>query len=157
GPRQGSLPLSYGSHATRHRHGTTQKRSGKEPQDWSAVPTNGRRVGPGVAPWASHRSVRAQIRHTARHVTALPPRCAIRRRLVHRLPRLGVLDLLPNGGSVTRPSLPSAGSPRGEFPGFHGTTKGSDPCRPVSPDSWARPAIPPRAWISLPPRPGADR
>jgi hypothetical protein len=53
---------------------------------------------------------------------------------------------------VTRPPLPSAGSPRHEFPDFHGTTKGSDPCRPVSPGSCARPAIPPlRRVLRSPP------
>jgi hypothetical protein len=58
------------------------------------------------------------------------------------VPGLGVPARCPDHSSVPRPPLPSAGSSRVEFPGFHGTTKGSDPCRPVSPDSWARPAIP---------------
>lgn len=56
--------------------------------------------------------------------------------------RLGVLALFPNSGSVTRPSLPSAGSSRDEFPDFHGTMEDSDSCCPVSPDSCARLVIP---------------
>src|SRR5262249_25597526 len=70
------------------------------------------------------------------------PRHAIRCRSVDKVLRLGVLALFPDNGSVTRPPLPSAGSSRDEFPDFRGTMKGSDPCRPVSPCSCARPAIP---------------
>src|SRR5262249_22707490 len=59
--------------------------------------------------------------------------------------------------SVTRPPLPSAGSSRDEFPGFHGTRKGSDSYHPVSPDSCARPAIPPLRRTSLPRGPTRPR
>src|SRR5262249_29638367 len=72
-----------------------------------------------------------------------PPRCAIRRRCVDKVLRLGVLALFPDDGPVTRPPLPSAGSSRDEFPDFTGTMRDSDSCRPVSPDSCARPTIPP--------------
>jgi hypothetical protein len=91
------------------------------------------RVGEGVASLSSHRSVLAQLRHTARHVTGLPPRCAIRCRYVDKVLRLGVLALLPNSGSVTRHLLPSAGSPRGEFPGLVGSMRCSDSLRTVPP------------------------
>lgn len=112
--------------------------------------SSGRRVGPGVAPRASHRSVLAQLRHTARQATASPPRCAVRGRYRDKGLRLGVLALVPDRGPVARPSLPSAGSSRDEFPDFTGTMEGSDSCCPVSPDSCARPAIPPRAWLFAP-------
>jgi hypothetical protein len=102
-----------------------------------------RRVGPGVGPRASHRSVRAQLRHTARQVTGSHPGYALRGRCGNRGPRLGFLARWLGRGSVTRPSLPSAGRPQGEFPDFHGTIKGSDSYRPVPPDSGVRPAIPP--------------
>jgi hypothetical protein len=84
------------------------------------------------------------------------PRSAIRRRFVDRLPRLGVLDLLPDDGSVTRPPLPSAGSSRGECPDLTGTMEGSDSCHPVSPDSCAARQYPLASGSSLPPRPDAD-
>ena len=41
-------------------------RSAGSSTDTSATSCRTRRVGPGVAPRASHRSVRAQLRHTAR-------------------------------------------------------------------------------------------
>src|SRR5262249_8042067 len=80
-------------------------------------------------------------------------RSAIRCRFVNRVLRLGVLARSPDSGSVTRPSLPSAGSARSEFPDFHGTMEDSDPCHPVSTDSCARPAIPPRVWPFAPAAP----
>ena len=76
------------------------------------IGSNNRRVGPGVAPWASPRSVLAQLRHTARQVTASPSRCAIRSRSVDKVLRLGVLALFPDRGPVTRPPFPPPG-PRG--------------------------------------------
>jgi len=74
------------------------------------------------------------------------PGGAIRSRFVNRPLRLGVLDLLPDYGSVTRPSLPSAGSSPGEVPDFRGTMEDSDSCRPVSPDSGAARRYPRCAW-----------
>src|SRR5262249_42788093 len=55
----------------------------------------------------------------------------------------GVPARCPDRGSVTRPPLPSTGSPRYGSPGFLGTRGDSNPCRPVPPGSCARPALPP--------------
>src|SRR5262249_54951326 len=85
-----------------------------------------RRVGAGVAPRPSHRSVLAQLRHTARQVTDSPHRhkagTAIRWSLVHTILELGVSFMFPSNDSMTRRPLPSTGSPWGEFPRFAGTT-----------------------------------
>src|SRR5262249_20234546 len=72
------------------------------------------------------------------------------------VPRLGVLARCPDHRSVTRSPLPSARPSRYEFPGVAGTMRDSDSCHPVSPDSCARPAIPPlHREASLLPDPGA--
>jgi hypothetical protein len=88
------------------------------------------RVAPGIAPWRSHRSVRAQLRHTVRPVMDSPSRFAIRGRYVDPRTRYGALDGLPNHESMTNISLPSTGSPRYRFPSFDSTMKMCDSLPP---------------------------
>jgi hypothetical protein len=65
---------------------------------------------------APHRSVRAQLRHTALQATNSPaasrprPGLAIRRRPVEMVSRLGVPGIFPSGGLMARRLLPSTGS-----------------------------------------------
>jgi hypothetical protein len=99
----------------------------------------GRRVGPGVGPRAAHTSLHSQQRHTARQVTASLPRYAIRGRCVDKVLRVGVPALSPDRGSVTRPSLPSAGSsypcvrlPQGPGP----ACRGASTCWPAGWRGW---------------------
>jgi hypothetical protein len=55
--------------------------------------------------------------------------------------QLSVLALRPDSGSESRPSFPSAGFSRDEFPDFHGTMEGSDSCQvPGKNSSFAFPA-----------------
>mgnify|MGYP003542920247 CR=1 FL=1 len=135
------------------------------------------RVGGGVAPAASHRSVRARLRHTARplrcryrtvdspapyptvpQATARgsPPRgaggaeSASRGRCVHTRSEFDAPDVCPSRGSLRRRPLPSAGSPWGGFAGLAGTMRRSDPLLPVPPCSVVlRPTVPRvRLWFA---------
>jgi hypothetical protein len=88
------------------------------------------RVAPGIAPWRSHRSGRAQLRHPVRLVMASLSRFAICERYVNPRPRYKALDGWPAHKSMTNLSLPSPGSPRSRFPCFNGTMKRCDSLRP---------------------------
>ena len=83
-----------------------------------------------AVPWRDHRSVRAQLRHTARQVTVTRCRCVIRWRFVYRGARHEGLVRFPANGPVTRHPLPLIGSLRFRFPDAHGTMKCSDSLRP---------------------------
>src|SRR5947208_8561580 len=89
-----------------------------------------RRVGPGVTPWASHRSGRAQLRHPVRPVRVSPSRCAIRGRYVNPEPGSKAPVGWPTHDSLTDILLPSPRSPRYRFPSFDGPMKICDSLRP---------------------------
>ena len=110
------------------------------------------RVAPGITPWRSHRSVRAQLRHTARQVVAslrtARTRCrrrarsgdcfassAIRCCFVGTVPGFDAPAMFPSNGSTTRRPLPSAGSPQVGFPDLTGTMERSDSL-PLSRRAW---------------------
>ena len=128
-----------------------------------------RRVGAGVAPRPSHRSVLAQLRHTA-----LQARASLRGGKLRRAPAAGakpagassairccpehtVLELkvsivFPSNGSLTRRPLPFAGSPWGGFPRCRGTMRRSDSLRTfLPPFVILRLAVPSRAPVFVSP------
>ena len=89
------------------------------------------RVGGGVAPAASHRSGRAQLRHPARQTTDSQRRSAIRCCFVDTGSGSDAPAMFPSNDSVVRRPLPSTGSRRLRFPGFHGTMERCDSLRTV--------------------------
>ncbi len=85
---------------------------------------------------------------------ATPP--ATRRGYVYAVVGPCVPAAFPPGGPATRRPLPSPGSPWGGFPGFLGTMRRSDPCRPSRPAHWVRGGGTAAApAVSLPTTPGA--
>jgi hypothetical protein len=95
------------------------------------------RVAGAVARPGSHRSVRAQLRHTARQVTGSLIRSAIRWCNVDTVPGSCAPALFPSNGSMTWHLLPSPGSERIPFPCFTGTMRCSDFLPPLPPHSVA--------------------
>jgi hypothetical protein len=92
-----------------------------------------------------HRSVLAQLRHTARQVTDSPSAALSVAVAVTGLPRYDALVRIPHHGSMTRRPLPSAGFRQKQFPSFQGTMRRSDFSTPVSPHFvFLRLAIPSR-------------
>ncbi len=103
---------------------------------WGQLGRGGRVAG-AVARPGSHRSVRAQLRHTARQVTGSLIRSAIRWCNVDTVPGSCAPAMFPSNGSMTWHLLPSPGSERIPFPCFTGTMRCSDFLPPLPPHSVA--------------------
>ena len=102
----------------------------------------GGRVSPAVTRRASRRSVRAQLRHTARRPRIMPPAGGMNHPRGHAAIRWSSVDTLggykapgvfPSNGPMARHFLPSTGFRWLLFPCFHGTMKCSDLLSPISP------------------------
>ena len=102
----------------------------------------GGRVSPAVTRRASRRSVRAQLRHTARRPRIMPHAGGMNHPQGHAAIRWSSVDTLggykapgvfPSNGPMARHSLPSTGYRWLLFSCFHGTMKCSDLLSPISP------------------------
>jgi hypothetical protein len=101
--------------------------SRKKSKGFRGGPRGGQgRVAPGIAPWRSRRSVRAQFGHTARPAMVSQAATLSMGVKVTASSRHEVLVRVPTDHSTTRHPLRSPGSARLAFPCFHASMRCSD-------------------------------